>query len=258
MRRVLSIAANTYREAIRDRVLYNLILFAFLLIGAAILFGTISVGVESVIMVTLGLSSISFFGLMMAVFIGIGLVSKEIERKTIYNILSKPVARYEFILGKFLGLIATLIVNTSIMAVGFFLALYYVNRRWYPQDLLALEAIYFILLQLAVVTALALFFSCITTPVLSALFTFFVFVIGHFSSDVRWFGGETDIEWVEKLTTGLYYILPNFSNFNAITSAAHWQEIPGHLLWGNSLYALLYITVLLSGSVLIFEEREFS
>ena len=106
MRRVLSIAANTYREAIRDRVLYNLILFAFLLIGAAILFGTISVGVESVIMVTLGLSSISVFGLMMAVFIGIGLVSKEIERKTIYNILSKPVARYEFILGKFLGLMA--------------------------------------------------------------------------------------------------------------------------------------------------------
>ena len=258
MRRVLSIAANTYREAIRDRVLYNLILFAFLLIGAAILFGTISVGVESVIMVTLGLSSISVFGLMMAVFIGIGLVSKEIERKTIYNILSKPVARYEFILGKFLGLIATLIVNTSIMAVGFFLALYYVNRRWYAQDLLALEAIYFILLQLAVVTALALFFSCITTPLLSALFTFFVFVIGHFSSDVQWFGGETGIEWVEKLTTSLYYILPNFSNFNAITSAAHWQEIPGHLLWGNSLYALLYITVLLSGSVLIFEEREFS
>ena len=159
MRRVLSIAANTYREAIRDRVLYNLILFAFLLIGAAILFGTISVGVESVIMVTLGLSSISVFGLMMAVFIGIGLVSKEIERKTIYNILSKPVARYEFILGKFLGLMATLIVNTSIMAVGFFLALYYVNRRWYAQDLLALEAIYFILLQLAVVTALTLFFS---------------------------------------------------------------------------------------------------
>ena len=258
MRRVLSIAANTYREAIRDRVLYNLILFAFLLIGAAILFGTISVGVESVIMVTLGLSSISVFGLMMAVFIGIGLVSKEIERKTIYNILSKPVARYEFILGKFLGLMATLIVNTSIMAVGFFLALYYVNRRWYAQDLLALEAIYFILLQLAVVTALTLFFSCITTPLLSALFTFSVFVIGHFSSDVRWFGGETGIEWVEKLTTGLYYILLNFSNFNAITSAAHWQEIPGHLLWGNSLYALLYITVLLSGSVLIFEEREFS
>ncbi len=258
MRRVLSIAANTYREAVRDRVLYNLILFAFLLIAAAILFGTISGGVESVIMVTLGLSSISVFGLMMAVFIGIGLVSKEIERKTLYNILSKPVARYEFILGKFLGLMATLIVNTSIMAVGFFLALYYVNRRWYAEDLLALEAIYFILLQLAVVTALALFFSCITTPVLSALFTFFVFVIGQFSSDVRWFGAETGIEWVEKLTTGLYYVIPNFSNFNFITSAAHWREIPGHLLWGNSLYALLYITVLLSASVLIFEEREFS
>ena len=161
-------------------------------------------------MVTLGLSSISVFGLMMAVFIGIGLVSKEIERKTLYNILSKPVARYEFILGKFLGLLITLVVNTSIMAVGFFLALYYVNRRWYREDLLALEAIYFILLQLAVVTALALFFSCIATPVLSALFTFLVFVIGNVSSDILWFGSESGVEAVEKLTTGLYYILPNF------------------------------------------------
>ena len=258
MRRIVTIAANTFREAVRDRVLYNLILFAFLLIGAAILFGSISVGVESVIMVTLGLSSISVFGLMMAVFIGIGLVSKEIERKTLYNILSKPVARYEFILGKFLGLLITLVVNTSIMAVGFFLALYYVNRRWYREDLLALEAIYFILLQLAVVTALALFFSCIATPVLSALFTFLVFVIGNVSSDILWFGSESGVEAVEKLTTGLYYILPNFSNFNAITSAAHWQAIPANMLWSNSLDALLYITVLLSGSVLIFEEREFS
>lgn len=255
--RVLAIAGNTFREAVRDRVLYNLILFALLLIGAAVLFGTISVGIESTIMVTLGLSSISVFGLFMAIFIGIGLVSKEIDRKTLYNILSKPVARYEFILGKYLGLLATLLVNTSIMTVGYFLALLYVNKQWSRHDLLGLEAIYFILLQLSLVTALALFFSCISTPVLSSLFTFLIFIIGNVSGNIRWFGEASGSKAVEWLAAALYYVLPNFSNFNVITSVAHRLEIPAHLFWANSHYTLLYVALLLAGSVLIFEEREF-
>ncbi len=255
--RVLAIAGNTFREAVRDRVLYNLILFALLLIGAAVLFGTISVGIESTIMVTLGLSSISVFGLFMAIFIGIGLVSKEIDRKTLYNILSKPVARYEFILGKYLGLLATLLVNTSIMTVGYFLALLYVNKQLSRHDLLGLEAIYFILLQLSLVTAVALFFSCISTPVLSSLFTFLIFIIGNVSGNIRWFGEASGSKAVEWLAAALYYVLPNFSNFNVITSVAHRQEIPVYLFEANSLYTLLYVTLLLAGSVLIFEEREF-
>ena len=255
--RVLAIAGNTFREAVRDRVLYNLILFALLLIGAAVLFGTISVGIESIIMVTLGLSSISVFGLFMAIFIGIGLVSKEIDRKTLYNILSKPVARYEFILGKYLGLLATLLVNTFVMTVGYFLALLYVNKQWSRQDLLGLEAIYFILLQLSIVTAVAVFFSCISTPVLASLFTFLIFIIGNVSGGIRWFGEESGSKTVEWLAAALYYVLPNFSNFNVITSVAHRLEIPAHLFWANSLYTLLYVALLLAGSVLIFEEREF-
>ncbi len=255
--RVLAIARNTFREAVRDRVLYNLILFALLLIGAAVLFGTISVGIESTIMVTLGLSSISVFGLFMAIFIGIGLVPKEIEQKTLYNILSKPVARYEFILGKYLGLLATLLVNTSIMTVEYFLALLYVNKQLSRHDLLGLEAIYFILLQLSIVTAVALFFSCISTPVLSSLFTFLIFIIGNVSGNIRWFGEESGSKAVEWLAAALYYVLPNFSNFNVITSVAHRLEIPAHLFLANSLYTLLYVTLLLAGSVLIFEEREF-
>ena len=257
LRRLATIALHTFKESVRERVLYNLIVFGLLLIGAAILFGSISVGIEQVILVNLGLSSISVFGLLMAIFIGIGLVSKEIERRTIYNILSKPVSRPEFLLGKYFGLLLTLVVNTAIMTGGFYLALLYQKRRLDWGDLVALEAVYFILLQLALVVGLALLFSCISTPVLSAVFTLAVYVIGNFLSDIRWFGQETHSPWVERFTGVLYYLLPNFSNFNVITRVAHGVSIPGYLLWSNTLYALLYVSILLAGAILIFEEREF-
>jgi ABC-type transport system involved in multi-copper enzyme maturation permease subunit len=257
MIRVASIALHTFKESVRERVLYNLIAFALLLIGAAILFGSISVGVEEIILINLGLSSISVFGLLMAIFIGIGLVSKEIERRTIYSILAKPVYRAEFIIGKYLGLLLTLTTNTAIMTAGFYLALFYQKRSLSFDDLVALEAVYFILLQFALVVGLALLFSCISTPILSAVFTFCLYIIGNLLSDIRWFGQETGSAVVEKATAFFYYLLPNFGNFNAISRVAHGEGIPGYLLLSNSLYALLYVTILLSAAILIFEEREF-
>ncbi len=257
MSRVASIALHTFKESVRERVLYNLIAFALLLIGAAVLFGSISVGVEEIILVNLGLSSISVFGLLMAIFLGIGLVSKEIERRTIYSILSKPVYRAEFIVGKYLGLLLTLLINTAIMTAGFYAALLYQKRTLHLADLVVLEAVYFILLQFALVVGLALLFSCISTPVLSAVFTLCLYIIGNLLSDIRWFGQETGSTLVEKGTEVLYYLLPNFGNFNAITQVSHGEGIPGYLLLSNSLYALLYVSILLSASIMIFEEREF-
>ncbi len=257
IRRVATISLHTFKESVRERVLYNLIVFALLLIGAAILFGSISVGIEQIILFNLSLSSISVFGLLMAIFIGIGLVSKEIERRTIYNILSKPVRRAEFIIGKYFGLLLTLAINTAIMTAGFYLALLYQKRRLEWRDLVALEAVYMIVLQLALVVGLALLFSCISTPILSAVFTFCLYVIGNFLSDIRWFGQETENPLVEKLTGVIYYLLPNFSDFNVILPVAHGQRVPGYLMVSNSLYALLYGTILLSAAILIFEEREF-
>lgn len=257
MSRVGSIALHTFKESVRERVLYNLVVFALLLIGAAILFGSISVGIEEIILVNLALSSISVFGLLMAIFIGIGLVSKEIERRTVYVLLSKPVRRAELIIGKFLGLMLTLAVNTAIMTAGFYVALLYQKRTLTLSDLLALEAVYFILLQLAMVVGLALLFSCISTPILSAVFTLCLYVIGSLSSDIRWFGQETGSPVVQALTDVLYYLLPNFGDFNVISRVAQGQGVPGYLLLANSLYALLYISILLSAAILIFEEREF-
>ena len=257
MSRVASIAWHTFMESVRERVLYNLVVFALLLTGAAILFGSISVGIEETIIINLGLSSISVFGLMMAIFIGITLVWKEIDRRTIFSILAKPVRRSEFIIGKYAGLMLTLLINTAIMTAGFYLALFYVKRTLGLADLAALQAVYFILLQLAMVVGLALLFSCISTPVLSAVFTFSLYVIGNFLGDIRWFGQETGSPLVMNFTACIYYLLPNFSNFNVIRQIAQGQPVPGYLLVSNSLYALLYVSILLSAAVLTFERREF-
>ena len=212
---------------------------------------------RSILLVNLGLAAISVFGLLMAIFRGSGLVSKEIERRTIYNILSKPVTRAEFILGKYAGLLLTLFVNTAIMTAGFYAALAFQNKGLTLHDLSLLGAVYFFLLQFAIVTGVAIFFSCISTPILSAVFTFSLFVIGNFLSDIRWFGQESQSFILEKITAGLYYLLPNFSDFNVISLAAHGVTISRHLLAANTCYALLYIAIVVSASVLVFEEREF-
>jgi len=257
MGRIVTIALGAFKESVRERVLYNLVVFACLMMGAAILLGSISVGVEQIILINLGLTAISTFGLLMAIFIGIGLVSKEIERRTIYNILSKPLRRSEFILGKYSGLLLTLFVNTAIMTAGFYAALGIEKRGLELHDLALLVTIYFILLQFAITVAIAIFFSCISTPVLSAVFTFSIVVIGNFSNDIQSFGQESQSALVAKITAALYYVLPNFTNFNLIRQAAHGVRIPGYLIVANTCYALLYVTVVIAGAVLIFEEREF-
>src|ERR1041384_1829474 len=111
--RIFNIASNTFREAVRDRVLYNLIAFALLMSGAAIFVGQISIGIERLVVINLGLTAVSLFGIVIAIFIGIGLVSKEIEKRTLYTVLSRPVRRWEFIAGQFFRLSGTLVVNSG-------------------------------------------------------------------------------------------------------------------------------------------------
>ena len=255
--RLAAIALHTFKESVRDNVLYSLVVFALLLIGASILLGYISVGIEQMILVNLSLSAISAIGLVMAIFLGTGLVSKEIEKRSINNILSKPVRRAEFIVGKYCGLLLTLAVNTGIMTLAFYVALLYQKRSLDAGDWNALRAVYFILLELALVTGVALLFSSISTPALSALYALALYVIGNFSSDLRELGHAARSVAVERTTGLLYYVLPNFSDFNAISLAAHGEDIPRYLVVSNTLYALLYATVLVSGTILIFEGREF-
>ncbi|MGD0955813.1 MAG: ABC transporter permease [Candidatus Acidiferrales bacterium] len=249
------VAINTFREAVRDRVLYNLIFFALMMIGAAILVGQISIGIERLVIINLGLSAISIFGLVMAIFIGVGLVYKEMEKRTLYSLLAKPIRRSEFLVGKYVGLLLTLAVNTGFMTLGLAAALFYVGRPFVRSDALILVAIYFILLELALVTAFALFFSCFSSPMLSTLFTLGIYVTGVFAKDIRDFGELTRNPMLKGMTSVLYYLSPNFHNFNAIAAAAHGESIPFSLIWQNTLYALLYVLLILLAASAVFSRR---
>jgi ABC-type transport system involved in multi-copper enzyme maturation permease subunit len=252
--RIAAIASNTFREAVRDRVLYNLIGFAILMAGASILVGQISVDIEKLVVINLGLTAVSVFGVIIAIFIGIGLVSKEIDKRTLYTVLSRPVRRWEFILGKFFGLAGTLAVNTMCMAAGVFLSLLYVAHRVVKDDASILVALYFIVLQFMLITALTLLFSSFSSPLLSAMFAFALFVLGSFSADLHLLAGVT-----KGLNHGLVmtavYLVPNISALNVISSVAHGEPVAGKLILANTVYALFYSAMVLCGAVLVFERR---
>jgi ABC-type transport system involved in multi-copper enzyme maturation, permease component len=257
-RRVWAIARNTFREALRDRVLYNLVLFVLLLIGAAIFLGELSAGQEARIIVNMGLSAMLLFGAFIAIFVGVGLVYKEIERRTVYAIFSKPVGRGEFLVGKYLGLCLTLMVNTAIMGAGVSLALLYVRGGWDASVLSIWPTILLIYLELAILTAVALLFSSFSSPALSALLTFFIFIIGHFSADLKLFAASMGTASARWLFGALYYLLPNLSNYSFyITPAAHGQKPAAYIMLTAFAYAVVYITILLAAATLIFNRRNF-
>lgn len=254
--KVIPIALNTFRESVRDRVLYNLVLFVLLLVGASLLLGELSLSQETKIITSMGLTAMSVFGVLIAIFIGIGLVYKEIDKRTIYSLLAKPIERYEFILGKYFGLCFTLLVNTCVMALAVVLALVLKNGPEAMQWQI-MPAAYLIFLELMVVTAVALMFSSFSSPALSALLAFFVFLIGRFSADLKLFADTVGSGVVKLICQILYYALPNLANFNHIRASANGQMVPTRMLGAATLYALLYIAVLLSATVLIFQRRNF-
>jgi Cu-processing system permease protein len=256
MKRVAIVALNTFREAVRDRVLYNLVFFALVMMAAAILVGQISIDIEQIVIVNLGLSAISIIGLLISVFIGVGLVSKEIDKRTLYALLSKPLRRWEFVVGKFGGLVLTLTVNTAAMAAGLFLALLYVKHTLERGDTAVAVAVYFILLKLALVVALAMLFSCFTTPLLAILFTVGLYVAGLFVHQMRGLTAGMLSPAVAAVMRKLSYLLPNFENFDVMGSAAHGRAIPGALIAQNSLYAVVYCAIVLTAAATIFSQRD--
>ncbi len=263
MSRIFVIARNTFRENIRDKVLYNLILFALIIILSSLLIGQLSLGNEAKIILDLGLASISVFGMLIAVFLGIGLVYKELDKRTVYALLAKPVHRYEFILGKYIGLLYTLFVNVAIMTIGLELTLLYHDASTWVGFLNLLVAALLIFLSLALITALALLFSTFSTPALSALFTFFLWIIGHFGKDLLRFGEISNVVFIRWLCTGIYYVIPNLSVFKIMDSRYILQNMGtvqqadflliGHLI----LYFSVYCAAVLALSTLIFMRRDF-
>jgi len=255
MRRAGAVALNTFREAVRDRVLYNLVFFALLMMAAAVAVGQISIGIEQTVIVSLGLSAISVIGLLISVFIGVALVSKEMDKRTLYALLAKPVRRWEFLLGKFGGLVLTLAVNTAAMAAGLLLVMLYVKHSLDRGDAAVLVAVYFIWLKLALVVALALLFSCFTTPLLAILFTVGLYIVGLYVQELRNLPVEVMTPAMAALTRSLSYLLPNFENFNVMAMAAHGRAVPGALILQNTLYTVIYCTIVLTTAAAVFSRR---
>ena len=255
MKRIGVVALNTFREAVRDRVLYNLVFFALVMMAASVIVGQISIGIEKMVIVTLGLSAVSVIGLLISVFIGVGLVSKEMDKRTLYALLAKPVRRWEFLLGKFGGLLLTLAVNTAAMGVGLFLALLYLRQTVERSDVTVFVAVYFIWLKLALVVALALLFSCFTTPLLAILFTVGIYIAGLYVQELRDLPKEVMSPTLAAFTKWFSYLLPNFENYNIMAMAAHDRFVPGLFILHNTLYTILYCTVVLTAAVLVFSRR---
>jgi ABC-type transport system involved in multi-copper enzyme maturation permease subunit len=267
MNRLGWIAINGFRESVRDKVMYSLVAFAILLMGTSYVLGQLTAGQDVKIIKDLGLSSIGIFGLFMAVFIGIGLVSKEVERRSINALLAKPVRRSELVVGKYLGLVLTLAVNVAIMTVALYLVLAYVGlgeteyaKQAYEAPLLdpaMLKAVALTLVQLMMITATALFFSTFSTPMLSAALTFGVYVAGYFSADLRNFDQVVDSRVVQAFARGLYYLLPNLASFDVTAQVVHGLPVGFRYLGVTIAYGLTYIATLLVLSVTVFSRRDF-
>jgi ABC-type transport system involved in multi-copper enzyme maturation permease subunit len=262
-----AIAVNVFRESVRDKVLYNLVFFAILLIGASYLLGQLTAGQDVKIIKDLGLSATLLFGVFIAVFIGIGLVSKEVERRSIYSLMAKPIHRHQVVFGKYMGLTLTLAVNVAIMAAALYAVLAYmswgvgadVQRAWDApaMDPAMLKAIALIFVELMLVTAIALFFSTFSSPMLSAAFAFGFFIVGHFSTDLRNFDQVVDSAAAVAVARGLYWILPNLSAFDIKAQVVHAQPVPIGYMAFTIGYAMLYIGVVLIIATLVFSRRDF-
>jgi ABC-type transport system involved in multi-copper enzyme maturation permease subunit len=256
-----------FRESVRDKVLYNLVLFAVVLTAASYLIGQLTAGQDVKIIKDLGLSATSVFGLFIAVFIGIGLVSKEVERRSIYALLAKPIHRYQLVIGKYCGLMLTLAVNVAVMAAAIYVVLAYmvlsvpasVQAAWDAPalDPALLKAVTLIFVELMLVTAVALCFSTFSTPMLSAAFTFGLYIVGHFSGDLRNFQQVVDSPAAARLARGLYWVLPNLAQFDIKADVVHGAHVPLGYMAIAVAYAAVYIGVLLAIAVLVFSRRDF-
>jgi ABC-type transport system involved in multi-copper enzyme maturation permease subunit len=261
------VAVAVFRESVRDKVFYNLVLFAVLLIGASILIGQLTAGQDVKIIKDLGLAATSMFGLFIAIFVGINLVSKEVDRRSVYPLFAKPVRRSEFILGKYAGLLLTLLANTIVMTIALYAVLFFlargvpepVQRAWDAPalDPALLKAIALIYVDIAVVTAVALFFSSYSSPLLSAVFTLGVYVAGQFTADLKHFDAMVDSPAAVAIAKVCYYVLPDFARFDVKLAVVHGIRVSGAYVAGSAAYAAVYVAALLFGAMLIFSRRDF-
>lgn len=255
--RILVVAINVFREVIRDRVLYLIGVFALLFVAAAALLPEVAAGAENKILQDLGLAAIALLSLVIAVFVGTGLVNKEIEKRTVFVLIAKPISRVEFIIGKHLGLTMVLAVLVSTMTL-IYLAVLGFYQVPYPLSSTLLAVVY-LLLELSLITAVAILFGVFTSSLLATLLTFAVYLMGHFSRDLVALGNLSENSSIQRVTQVLYLVLPDLSRLDLKNQAVYGvAALPAPVeLLGHAVYGLLYTVLLLAIASLLFSRREF-
>jgi len=250
---IRAIAVNTFRESVRSRVFYILMAFTAAMVLFSGVMALLTIGSRSKIIIDLGLTFISFFTVLTAIFVGIGLIYQEIEKKTIYNILSKPLSRMHFLVGRYIGLMAVLAAN--LLAMVAILAVVLILFEGFTWKIFIAAG--FIYLELAVITAIALFFSSVTSPVVSALCTGAFYVVGHTSIALpdmlipRLNGAVT-----KKIVEVLYHLLPDLNLLNVTDQVAYGLPLDPGFVTKAVLYTAVYVVLLLTGACLIFRRRD--
>lgn len=247
-------ATNTFREAVRDRILASILFFAGLLLLLSLAMREMTIGDSEKVVRGVALGGISLIGAIIAIFLGVGLVYKEIERKTIYTLASKPVPRWEILLGKYAGLWITLLVE--VVALGLMYTLIVGAQQGLPSGGIYL-AMGMLMVELTLLTAWSTLFSTFASPTTASAYSLCVYVIGHFADDLRTFGEAAQDEGLRNVALVLYRVLPNLDVFNVRAEAVHGIAIPaGELGWACA-YGLGYTTVVLLIAMAVFERRDF-
>lgn len=252
MNRILIIAKNTYRQAIRDRILYGILIFALLFLGSTIVLGSLSLGEDLFVVRNFGIAGIYVFSLIITIFMGSSLIYDEIQKKTTYLILSKPVTRGEVILGKFLGLFGAICLTIGLMALAY-LAVVYISSN--SLDYWALTAIFLQLFEMAILISVIIFFSIITTPLAATIYTILVLYIGHFLSLAIEYAMKAD-GFSKIALQAAYYIMPNLEKFNVRNFVVHDMSIAPLSIFLPILYAILYTSLMLYLSSKLFDKKE--
>jgi ABC-type transport system involved in multi-copper enzyme maturation permease subunit len=253
--RILAIAANSFREVIRDRILYFIGFFALLMAFAWRLLPEIAVGTHEKIFLDLGLAAIGLLGVIVAVFVGTGLINQEIDKKTILVLIPKPLSRAEFILGKHLGLSGVLVVMLGVMLVIYLLMLLGMKVSFQPLPLIV--SVFYLGLELILIAAVAIAFGVFTSSILATLMTFGVYLMGHISKDLIQLGIISKNPNILAITKNIYLILPDLERLNFRNEAVYGLLPSADVLIANALYSLVYTGLLLGISILIFSRRQF-
>jgi ABC-type transport system involved in multi-copper enzyme maturation permease subunit len=254
VKNISTIAFNTFREAVRDKVFYNLVIFSLIVLASSKILGMVSAQQDVKIIMDAGMASISIFGLIIAIFIGSNLVHKEIDKSTILTIIVKPVERFEYILGKYFGLLLTIFVNLVLMSGGFFILLKISTGTW---KFFLIDGIILIFIELIVMSAIGIMFSCFTTPLLGVVLSICCYVMGHLVEDFIFISEKLNDASIKWICNGIFYILPNLEYFNIKNELIHEITVSNSYMISTAVYGISYSAAVMCLAILVFRMRNF-